>query len=89
MLSVLLLAVLYFLPSIIGRDKRDFTGIFLVNLFLGWTLVGWVVAFLWACCSDRPAHPQYASAGLARFCSRCGAPAVTVVQYCCACGTRI
>ena len=44
MFSLLFLTVLYFLPSIIGRDKREATGIFLVNLFLGWTLIGWVVA---------------------------------------------
>jgi len=89
MLGFLLVTALYFLPSIIGRDKRDFTGIFLFNLLLGWTVVGWVVAFFWACSSDRPAYQQYAPAGLARFCSQCGAPAVSVVQYCGACGTRI
>ena len=89
MVSFLLLTALYFLPSIIGREKRDFAGIFLVNLLLGWTLVGWVVAFLWACCSDRPASAQYAPAGRARFCSRCGTPAVSVVQYCGACGARV
>jgi Superinfection immunity protein len=89
MLSFLLLTALYFLPSIMGRDKRDFAGIFLVNLLLGWTLVGWVVAFLWACGSDRTAYTQYAPAGMARFCSRCGTPAVSVVQYCGACGARV
>jgi len=69
MFSLLFLTVLYFLPSIIGRDKRESTGIFLLNLFLGWTLIGWVVAFLWACASDRPIYAQCAPAGVARFCS--------------------
>ena len=95
MVSFLILTALYFLPSIIGKDKRDAVGIFLVNLFLGWTLIGWVVAFLWACASDRPtAVVQYAPAGLpvigaARFCSHCGTPAVHVVQYCHSCGARV
>ena len=89
MLSLLILAVLYFLPSIIGRDKRDAMGIFLVNLFLGWTLVGWVVAFLWACASDRPASLQYAPAGIAHFCSNCGTPAAPVARYCAGCGRPI
>jgi hypothetical protein len=40
--------LLYFLPSIIGRNKKNATAIFIVNLFLGWTLVGWVVALAWA-----------------------------------------
>jgi hypothetical protein len=88
MVSFLILTALYFLPSIIGKDKRDAMGIFLVNLFLGWTLIGWVVAFLWACASGRPAYLQYAPAGAAHFCSNCGTPAVPVVRYCGSCGAR-
>ena len=89
MLSLLILTLLYFLPSIIGKHKRDALGIFLVNLFLGWTLVGWVVAFLWACASDRPACVEYAPAGVAHFCSNCGTPAAAVVRYCTACGRAV
>jgi hypothetical protein len=85
MLSLLFLTLLYFLPSVIGKDKRDATGIFLVNFFLGWTLIGWVVAFLWACASDRPVYVQYAPVGVARFCPHCGTPAVSTVQYCSSC----
>jgi hypothetical protein len=89
MVSFLILTALYFLPSIIGKDKRDALGIFLLNLFLGWTLIGWVVAFLWACASERSTHVAYAPAGGARFCSHCGTPAVPVVQYCGSCGSRV
>jgi hypothetical protein len=89
MLSFLFLTALYFLPSIIGKDKRDAMGIFLVNLFLGWTLIGWVVAFLWAIAADRPAPVLYATVGGSRFCSHCGTPAVPVVQYCGSCGARV
>ncbi len=40
----------YFLPTIIGvhRGKRNTSSIFVVNLFFGWTLIGWVVALAWA-----------------------------------------
>jgi Superinfection immunity protein len=46
----------YFLPAIIGiaRSKRDLLSIFLLNLFLGWTLIGWVVALVWAVKVDAP-----------------------------------
>lgn len=46
----------YFLPSIIAlaRSKRDLMSIFLLNLFLGWTLIGWVVALVWAAKNDVP-----------------------------------
>jgi hypothetical protein len=89
MFHFLFFILLYFLPSIIGKDKKDALGIFLLNLLLGWTLVGWVLALLWACASERPAALQYAPAGGARFCSRCGTPAVSLVQYCSACGARV
>src|SRR6266851_3105879 len=39
-----------FLPSIIAlaRSKRNTLSTFLLNFFLGWTLIGWVVALVWA-----------------------------------------
>ena len=48
--------VTYFLPSIIAliRSKRDITGIVLLNLFLGWTMIGWVVALIWAVKTEVP-----------------------------------
>jgi hypothetical protein len=36
--------LLYFLPSLIARKKPNVRSVFLVNLLLGWTLIGWVVA---------------------------------------------
>ena len=48
--------VVYFLPSIIAfaRSKRDTTAILLLNFFLGWTMIGWVVALVWAVKTDVP-----------------------------------
>jgi Superinfection immunity protein len=48
--------VMYFLPSIIAfaRGKRDTTAILLLNFFLGWTMIGWVVALVWAVKADVP-----------------------------------
>ena len=41
---------LHFLPTAIAgrRDHPNRTPIFVVNLFLGWTLIGWVIALAWA-----------------------------------------
>ena len=42
----------YFLPTIVAcmRDRAIGAGaVFLVNLLLGWTVVGWFVSFIWAC----------------------------------------
>jgi hypothetical protein len=48
--------VMYFLPSIIAlaRSKRDILAIFLLNLFLGWSIIGWIVALVWASKHDYP-----------------------------------
>ena len=45
---------MYFLPSIVAllRNKRDTLAIFLLNLFLGWSVVGWIVALVWAAKND-------------------------------------
>jgi hypothetical protein len=48
--------VMYFLPSIIAfaRSKRDTLAITILNFFLGWTMIGWVVALVWALKNDVP-----------------------------------
>ena len=49
--------VLYFLPAIIAfaRSKRDAVSILVLNIFLGWTAIGWVIALVWALKNDVPA----------------------------------
>ncbi len=44
--ALLIVLAAYFLPFIIAllRSHRQTAAIFVLNLFLGWTLVGWVVA---------------------------------------------
>lgn len=93
---LLFAALLYFLPSIIGHGKRNFGAIFLVNFFLGWTIVGWIVALVWACAADRrPLVFAIAGAELpsgargARFCSHCGARALSAAHFCWSCGHAI
>lgn len=46
----LMAPILYLLPSIeaLIRKHNNFVAIALVNVFLGWTLIGWVVAIVWA-----------------------------------------
>lgn len=46
---------LYFLPSIIAKSRKtpDTPGIFILNLLLGWTVIGWIGALAWAFSSGR------------------------------------
>jgi hypothetical protein len=49
------LSFLYLLPFAIaiGRGRTNTGAICALNLFLGWTLVGWVVALVWAVAHDE------------------------------------
>lgn len=57
----------YFAPSIVAahRSHRNLTAIFLLNLFLGWVLVGWVGALVWAVLDGQEARTRYARRGAA------------------------
>ncbi len=60
---LLLLALLYFLPTILASNRGHAVApILLLNLFLGWTLVGWFLLLLWAllsCPRYRVLHHPY------------------------------
>lgn len=46
---------LYLLPTIIAaaRHKRNVLAIGALNILLGWTMIGWVVALVWSLMHDR------------------------------------
>jgi hypothetical protein len=51
---------LYFLPSIVARSRRvqSPNGIIVLNVFLGWTGVGWLGALVWACAAETESQVQ-------------------------------
>lgn len=88
MLTLAVLVLLYFLPSILARNKPSFVAILLVNFFLGWTVLGWFAVLIWALAEHEVPRvvviPAAPAAGAARFCCACGAP--TPGNYCSRCG---
>jgi hypothetical protein len=88
MIFFALITVMYFLPSILGHNKRNAAGIFLVNFFLGWTIIGWVIALFWACTADTR-MPVMVVAGHGYYCSGCGTAGVVGARYCAVCGRPI
>jgi hypothetical protein len=56
MIHLMILLAIYFLPAIIAghRHLHDRTAITLLNLLLGWTFIGWVVALIWAVTAPPP-----------------------------------
>jgi ABC-type sugar transport system permease subunit len=47
---IAILSLFYLLPFAIAfkRKRANSGAIFALNLFLGWSLIGWVVALVWA-----------------------------------------
>lgn len=54
-LIFIIFLVPYFLPSIVAfsRGKDNAAAVFILNFFLGWTLIGWVVCLVWALSSNK------------------------------------
>lgn len=47
-------SLIYFAPGLTAehRRHRQRVPIYLLNLFLGWTLIGWVAALVWSTTTD-------------------------------------
>ena len=54
-ISILFALVVFLLPTIIAvlRHKRNTTVILVLNLLGGWTVIGWIIALVWAFAPDR------------------------------------
>ncbi len=51
---------LYFLPTWVAASRKHHQGnsIFVINIFLGWTVLGWVIALAWAVSPVKVNEPQ-------------------------------
>ena len=80
---------IYFVPAIKAYQdkKRNKEAILAVNLFLGWTLVGWVVALAWAFSKDA-ASPVVA-ADPSTLCASCGKYSHGGATFCAQCGKQL
>jgi hypothetical protein len=58
---LMLILIVYFLPTLIAysREQLHRGAVVIFNIFLGWTLIGWLVVFLWAALG-RVEEPQLA-----------------------------
>jgi hypothetical protein len=102
-LSILaVLFIPYFIPSIVAFARRHHNAvpILFLNIFLGWTLIGWVGALIWALTTPRevsslvaPAReiqpPAPAPAPEKRFCPNCGNQVKPTDAFCSNCGTKL
>ena len=53
-LGIICLCTLYLIPTAIAlfRGRTNTFAIFLMNFFLGWALIGWILALIWAVSHD-------------------------------------
>jgi uncharacterized membrane protein len=52
---IFLIILIYFIPTIsaYSRKKTNASSILILNLFLGWTIIGWIVSLVWAVSKDN------------------------------------
>jgi hypothetical protein len=92
----------YFAPALIAwkRDHHNRQAIFWLNLLLGWTLLGWIGAFIWSLTTPAESHitvinqgpttvpPQPAAYQPMRSCPACGQRVPYNDVFCRHCGRR-
>lgn len=51
LIVLILFLAIYFVPTMVayGRSHNNALAIAVLNVFIGWTLLGWIVATTWAC----------------------------------------
>jgi uncharacterized membrane protein len=87
---LIFMVLLRFLPTIVAIVLReDALGVFPVNFFLGWTVIGWWVAMIWAAVERKSLQVHHIPVSSGRFCSRCGALAPPGAPVCPTCGRPV
>lgn len=92
LIIMLIFLLPYFLPSIIAftRKHHNSAAILILNIFLGWTLIGWIIALVWSFTAAQNKSPtQSPTPAENRFCSKCGASLGSDASYCRKCGAKI
>ena len=49
---IVAMLAIYFAPTLVAWGKPQVGSVFLLNLLLGWSLIGWAIALIWALMRD-------------------------------------
>lgn len=60
MLVIVLCIAVYFIPTVIAfmKQRTNKVSILLVNIFFGWSFIGWFIALIWAVNTDPSKNSQ-------------------------------
>lgn len=61
--------ILYFIPTFIAEDKKhkNREAIGLLNFFVGWTFIGWVICLVWASSNQEPIKVEQSTNGSNKY----------------------
>jgi predicted RNA-binding Zn-ribbon protein involved in translation (DUF1610 family) len=81
---------IYFIPTLVAFERfhRNRGAIFVLNLFLGWTLVGWVATLVWACMNPVSVMAPLQTEDRAP-CPHCGEQIIVMARLCRFCGGEL
>jgi hypothetical protein len=87
-MAVTALAGLYVVPGIIARARKHPRAMTIaaLNLFAGWTLVGWIVALVWALMPKPVVDKVLPELAPMRQCTQCGRMQLAHQHACLSCG---
>lgn len=53
---LIILGIAYFIPAVVAliRSHHNLGAIIALNVLLGWTVIGWIAAFVWSLTSPPP-----------------------------------
>jgi hypothetical protein len=89
-LFIMLSFAAYFLPALVAFARHHYNNgaIFVLNLFLGWTLIGWVAALVWACMNPGTATAPLPTDNRAP-CLHCHERIIATARLCRFCGREL
>ncbi len=84
---VIVLGLVYFIPAFLAafRGHHNSGAIGMLNIFLGWTIIGWIAALVWA--STEPRHPP--SSEPTKRCPQCAELVLAQARKCKHCGSEL
>src|SRR4029450_1809538 len=92
-LLIIAFSAAYCAPAISASLRRhsQTKSIWRLNLILGWTVVGWIFALLWALTAEpaRPLNPQLTPGPHFRECPECKWLEQQLSLFCSRCGCRL